>query len=65
LTYFDNGTELCVACYYTCLTCTSTLSTSCLSCDSGLHRTISNSTCTCSYGYYENYTCFACLNSCI
>ena len=65
LTYFDNGTELCVACDYTCRTCSSTAATACLSCDSGLHRTLANSTCGCSYGFYENITCFACLNGCI
>jgi hypothetical protein len=60
-----NSTTSCSACHSTCLTCSGSLSTSCLNCDSSIHRNMANSTCTCAYGYYDNITCFICINNCI
>lgn len=58
--YFDNGVELCSACNYKCLTCTS--STACVTCDSTKFRQQSLPNCPCMSGYFDNSTatCAAC-----
>ena len=68
--YFDNGVSACVACDYTCATC-STSSTHCLTCPSAsiTFRTDNSASnyCPCSNGYYDDGTlvCKKCHYSCL
>lgn len=58
-----NSSSTCDICDSTCLACINA-NTICLSCDSSLHRAISNNTCPCNDGFYENITCIACTSLC-
>ena len=53
--FFDNGVaEECYSCDITCVTCSDSLSTSCLSCDPSMFRELSLSgECVCTDGYYQ------------
>lgn len=49
-----NGPKsICVACHYSCLTCTGVSSSDCSSCSSENNRTASGSQCPCSAGYVD------------
>ena len=49
--YYDDGSNrLCLACIYSCLTCTDALS--CATCDSAKNRSTPASNCPCVTGYY-------------
>lgn len=54
--YYSNAVTgySCVACHYSCLTCSGTESTNCLSCSINVGRNLSGNTCNCRSGYTDN-----------
>jgi len=67
--YYDDGiNELCVACDYTCKTCTGSASNLCTNCDAAKYRiTDTAGGCKCLDGYHNdgsNEICLPCHYSC-
>jgi proprotein convertase subtilisin/kexin type 5 len=74
--YYDDGIDMgCLKCHYSCLTCTSSSNTACLSCNSNNYRTYMNynKSCPCMSKYYNvnnvavcslcQYSCQTCTTS--
>lgn len=49
----DNVNMMCLACHYSCLTCSGTI-TNCLTCSASMNRHISGTTCPCDSGYADS-----------
>jgi hypothetical protein len=48
-----NSTSLCIACHYSCPSCSNASSSACLTCDSTMYRSIVNNTCPCILDYVD------------